>query len=131
MNEPLIFYDGTCGLCHFIVCFVLKRMGKSPFYFAPLNGSTFQSLTLSNPPDSLVVFVPETKQVLFKGRAVIYLFSRLGNPWKALSRFLECFPIKFIDGLYTRVAKLRRKLLKQPEKSCPNVPKKFQKFFKN
>ncbi|WP_420421911.1 thiol-disulfide oxidoreductase DCC family protein [Simkania sp.] len=130
MNEPHIFYDGTCGLCHSMVRFVLKRMDKTPFYFAPLDGPTFQSLKINQRPDSLVVFLPKTKQIYFKGAAVIFILSRIGKPWKALSVFLRWLPPRFVDAAYNLLAKSRRKFFKQPKTACPKVPKNLQKFFK-
>lgn len=130
MNEPHIFYDGTCGLCHFMVRFVVKRMEKAPFFFAPLDGPTFQSFKIDSLPDSLVVYLPESQQCFFKGKAVIFIFKRLGNPWNFLGAFLNLLPLKFVDASYSLVAKIRNKLFKRPKTTCPSLPKDLKKFFK-
>lgn len=91
MSESYIFYDGTCGLCHFLVRFVVKRMKMTPFFFAPLDGSTFLNFKIEAFPNSLVVFIPENRQVYFKGNAVIFILKRLGKPWSFLGLSSTCF----------------------------------------
>ena len=130
MNEPYIFYDGACGLCHFMVGFVVKRMKAKLFFFAPLEGPTFQKFKIEAPSNTLVVYLPENRQTLFKGAAVVYILKQLGKPWSFLGTCIGWLPLKLVDVCYSCVAKVRNKLFKRPKNSCPAIPKNLQKFFK-
>ena len=70
-----IFYDGDCGLCHWVVRFVVKRLpSECSFRFAPLAGPTFaQAVATSSRhelPDSIVVLTP-TNELLVRSSAAL------------------------------------------------------------
>jgi hypothetical protein len=43
-EQPVIFFDGICGLCNRTVDFVIARDHSRLFRFAPLQGETAQRL---------------------------------------------------------------------------------------
>ena len=71
-NKLLLFYDGSCGLCHRFVLFVLKHEEEPLFQFAPLQGETFlnhfNDTQASEFPDSLILLT-EKGEVLKKLKA--------------------------------------------------------------
>ena len=39
-HEPIIFFDGVCGMCNVFVNLILRVDRKQTFRFAPLQGAT-------------------------------------------------------------------------------------------
>ena len=105
-----VYYDGTCGLCHGTVRFVLRRPGRSRFRFAPLQGETFAARVPEDRrgdlPDSVVVETPDG-ELLSRSDAMLRILQRLGRPWSALGRVLRWAPRPLRDGVYDRVARIR------------------------
>lgn len=131
-----IFYDGTCGLCHRFVRFSLSRMTpQNPLYFSPLEGSTFKKIEKNFPnhffPDSIVVYDETCKKLLFKSEAVIKVLSMLIQPWKLIGFILKGVPLFISNRVYDFIAKIRRRLFKKPKQSCPTLPEKWKKYFKD
>ncbi len=120
-----IFYDGSCGLCHWTVRFVLRRdRSGDAFRFAPLGGATFEkSVPLSERPglpDSVVVLTGDGR-VLARSTAVLYLLEHLGGFWRAVGRAARLIPRRLLDLAYDGVARVRRLLFQRPETICPVV----------
>ena len=94
-----IFYDGSCGLCHWAVRFVIgEDLSERKFQFAPLGGKAFESLIPSarqvGLPDSLVVLTAEGL-VLVRSGAAIHILRRLGGVWKTRPRgFCDYHPVQ-------------------------------------
>ena len=85
--HDLVFYDGTCGLCHRLVLFALRRDPEGEmFQYAPLGGGTFGTAFPPDQragfPDSIVVRTGDGR-TLFKSEAVLHLG---GPPISARSR---------------------------------------------
>lgn len=124
-GPALLFYDGTCGLCHRAVVFALRRDPRGElFRFAPLGGETFvteipsdQRATL---PDSLVLLDEEGLHV--RSEAALRVASRLGAPWPFLARLVRPLPRSWRDSLYDTIARWRARLFARPAEACPWVP---------
>ncbi|HTE07093.1 MAG TPA: DCC1-like thiol-disulfide oxidoreductase family protein, partial [Planctomycetota bacterium] len=39
-QAPILFFDGTCGLCSGVVRWCLRRDRRAVLHFAPLQGAT-------------------------------------------------------------------------------------------
>lgn len=130
---PRIFYDGSCGLCHFFVRFTLLRM-QIPFIFSPIEGKTFchlvQNKNIKTIPDSIMVYDKKQDRIYFKTEAIVYILHSLGKGWKVLSYLIRCIPLCITNACYDFVAKIRGKFFKKPKTICPVLPKKLSKFFK-
>lgn len=133
-ETPRIFYDGSCGLCHYFVRFTLTRM-KKPFFFSPLQGSTFSELIKTKKvvcvPDSIVVYDKKQDRMYFKIEAVLYVLHSLGKGWEYLARLISCIPICIANAGYDFVAKMRRKIFKKPKDFCPILSQDLKIFFKD
>jgi len=131
-NIEIIFYDGICGLCHWFVKFTLKRDRQSHFNFSPLQGETLKKTIpaeyQNNIPDSIAVWT-ETSGLLFKSKAVIYILLKLGGPWKILGSLIHYLPTFFLDFGYDLIAKIRYKIFKRPDITCPIIPQKSRNLF--
>jgi len=122
----LIFYDGSCGLCHRAVRMVLAEdRGRPAFRFAPLGGAAFHAAVppevRAGLPDSLVV-VRDDGAVLVRWAAVLHVLARLGGIWRALGVAGRLVPRPVGDWLYGRVARVRFRLFARPTDACPILP---------
>jgi len=120
-----IFFDGTCGLCHGFVRFVLREdWSAQPFSFAPLQGESLRSALPEqvrvNLPDSVVV-IDDKKSVLVRSSAVIYVMKRLGGLWCVAAMLLTLVPRRLRDAGYIAVASMRKRIFGTSEGICPIV----------
>lgn len=112
-DEPLLLYDGDCGLCHASVRFILKRERAPHFAFAPLGGETARAVEARHPgaiPQKMsTVIVVDGGEVLLRSRAFFRIARHLRWPWRALAvfRFLPAF---LTDLPYRLIARLRRRI---------------------
>jgi predicted DCC family thiol-disulfide oxidoreductase YuxK len=111
MSNPIVLYDGVCGLCNRLVQFLLKRDRRDRLRFASLQ-SDFAAGVLTrhrmNPHDLDTVYVvmnfeePDEK-LLARSNAILSLGRSLGGIWslavvgKVMPRFMR-------DWLYKLVA---------------------------
>jgi predicted DCC family thiol-disulfide oxidoreductase YuxK len=128
-----IFYDGGCGLCHRFVRFLLAEDpdGRA-FRFAPLQGAAFHAAVpearRAALPDSIVLRAGNGA-LLVRSSAVVHALDRLGGLWRLGGRLAVLLPRRLRDGAYDLVAKLRHRLFRRPEASCPLVPESLRRRF--
>jgi predicted DCC family thiol-disulfide oxidoreductase YuxK len=119
MPNPLILYDGVCGICNRFVQFVLRHDRKAIFRFASLQ-SLLAAHILSahgvSAGDLDTVYVitnfdpahPEdgtgAQPLLARSDAVIFVLHELGGLWRAASLVLQCFPRFVRDWGYRMIA---------------------------
>jgi len=125
-----IFFDGTCGLCHRFVYFILCKMKREVFIFTSQESPIFFEKTglKANESDSIVVCIEEKNQCFYKGEAVRLILMQLKQPWKWAAFVLYCLPLPFLNVCYDCTAKFRHAFFKKKQ-SCPLVPGKWVKFF--
>lgn len=131
-RDELIFYDGSCGLCHGFVRFVLSEDRRGVFKFAPLGSDAFvarvpeaQRATL---PDSIVVTTGDGA-VLTKSAAVRYVLARLGGLWRLAAALANILPEAAQNVCYDGIARIRHRLFKKPTDACPVMPKELRARF--
>lgn len=129
----LVFYDGSCGLCHHAVKYCVRRdRDGSRFLYAPLFGPTFNERVPAERqealPDSLVVLTPEG-ELLVESDATAHLLGRIGGFDRFLGATLRIIPRFIRDGGYRFIARIRRKIFKTPEESCPLLPPELRARF--
>jgi predicted DCC family thiol-disulfide oxidoreductase YuxK len=128
-----LFYDGTCGLCHRAVRFILAEdQTGTAFRFAPLGGETFQRAVSSAQqmtlPDSLVIRTFEGV-LLMRAKAVRRLCQRLGGIWRLGALISRVLPVFVWDGLYDLIARTRHRMFARPKESCPILPQRLRARF--
>lgn len=105
----IVLFDGVCGLCHWLVRFLVRVDRKRALRYAPLQGETAARLRSLHPdiPDDLdtVVFV-EDGDVHLRSRAVLRTLAYVGWPWRAF-RLFSVLPRPVTDWAYERVARVR------------------------
>lgn len=121
-----IFYDGSCGLCHHAVRFLLDRdPDGSRFRFAPLGGEAFAreipAAERQKLPDSLVLRRRDGV-LLLRSDAALHALRRLGAGWPALAALGRLVPRFLRDPIYDLVARYRLRLFARPDGTCPILP---------
>ena len=109
---PILLYDGTCGLCHGSVRFILRHERDHDVRFAPLQGATAAALRARWPeiPSTLeTVVLVQDDQVYLRSRAFLYVAKHLRAPWRWLSVW-RWLPAAVSDLGYRVVAATRYKI---------------------
>lgn len=131
-RRETIYFDGTCGLCHRWVRFVLAEDREALFALSPLQGTTIRSeiydAERARLPDSVVVLDAE-RRILVKSSGVAHVGDRLGGYWRIGATLLRLIPRPLRDLGYDAVASVRRRLFAQPADSCPIVPPALRERF--
>lgn len=133
-QRATLFYDGSCGLCHGVVRFLLAedRTGKA-CDLTPLSSELFER-TVPDPstreslPDSLVLWRVDGS-LLLRSNAVLAVLARLGGVWRPVAFALRLVPGSLRDRAYDLVARARKRLFAAPEDSCPIVPPELRPRF--
>lgn len=113
--NPIIFYDGVCGLCNRLVQFLLKRDRHARLKFASLQSDVATTVLTRhgiNPADLDTMHVvidydqPE-ERVLNRSDAVLRASRELGGKWKVLASIAQVIPRSLRDVAYGFVARNR------------------------
>lgn len=112
--EPVLLYDGNCGLCDATVRAVLVLDRAQRFRFAALDSRVAQEMlatlgfTAPATGPGTVVLVEGTR-VSVRSEAVLRLGTHLGAPWSWCG-VLRVVPRAWRDALYDLVARYRTRL---------------------
>ncbi len=113
---PILFYDGDCGVCNWVVQWVLRRDVGGRFHFAPLQAKHVQAfLTERGFPEGYeeAVVVCDAHGCYVGAEAVLYVWRRLPWPWPWVARLARLVPKSVRRGIYHRIAasewRMRRK----------------------
>jgi predicted DCC family thiol-disulfide oxidoreductase YuxK len=133
-DSDIIFYDGTCGLCHWFVEWVLAHDPDGVFRFAPLQGDSFQIIVPLDPrvnlPDSIVVR-DRTGQLLTRSSAALYIIDRLRlrGFWSVLQFVARLIPRSLRNLFYDIIASVRYRIFGHKESLCPILPPHLRSRF--
>lgn len=124
-----MFYDGSCGLCHRTVRFVIAEdCDGARFRFAPLEGSAFAALRESSTRaemleqiDSIVLSLPDGR-LLVRAAAVLEIGKRLGGIWRVAATAAGALPLRALDAGYDEIARIRHRIFAKPPDACPILP---------
>ncbi|MGI8837707.1 MAG: thiol-disulfide oxidoreductase DCC family protein [Pyrinomonadaceae bacterium] len=137
-SNPIIFYDGVCGLCNRLVQFVLKRDKRDYFRFAALQ-SDLASTTLQrhgrDPHDLDTVYVvvdhaQPAERLLARSDAILFLLRELGGIWKIVA-FGRILPLAPRNLAYELVAQNRYRVFGKYDSCMLPEPKDRAKFLDN
>ncbi len=133
--QDRVFYDGSCGLCHGAIKFLLSEDITGQFKYAPLDSDTFTEKVKQSPvhgstqlPDSIVVLTGDDR-LLTRSDAVLYLAARLGGVWRLLSLIGGIVPVRLRDACYNLVASQRKRIFGEAKSACPMLPKELRARF--
>jgi predicted DCC family thiol-disulfide oxidoreductase YuxK len=113
-TNPIVLYDGVCGLCNRLVQFVLKRDKRDYFRFASLQSDFANELLTRyglDPHDLDTVYLVRNysqadEKLLARSDAILFLLKQLGGIWR-LSAMGKVLPRIMRDGIYKLVARNR------------------------
>ena len=130
-TTDLVFYDGTCGLCHRGVRFFLAedRVGTS-FQFAPLGGELYRKEIgdQAGLPDSIIVRTA-AGETLIRSTAILHLAKRLGGWWRVLATLGWVVPRPLRDAAYDVIARVRYRVFGRAPEACPILPPDLRSRF--
>ena len=123
--STVVLFDGVCGLCNRLVTFLLRRDSARRLRFAALQSATARELLAAHSVDAAdldTVYVIDTyktpgARLLSRGRAALFVFSRLSGPWRLL-RVLALLPSPILDWGYRLVARHRYRIFGKYD-TCP------------
>ncbi|CAN5141235.1 thiol-disulfide oxidoreductase DCC family protein [soil metagenome] len=107
--KPIVLYDGSCGLCHRSVKFLLRHERDAELLFAPLQGPTAAALRLEYPeiPTNLdTVVLVEAGHARLRSKAILHVAHHLRAPW-SWAYAMRWFPAVIGDLSYRLIAAVR------------------------
>jgi predicted DCC family thiol-disulfide oxidoreductase YuxK len=135
-SNPIVFYDGVCGLCNRLVQFLLKRDNEDRLRFASLQ-SDFAAKVLSrhgiDPKDLDTLHVVENydqpdERVLNRSDAVLRAARELGGAWSIWAGAGMAVPRPVRNIFYRLVANNRYRMFGKYETCMLPEPKHRKKF---
>ena len=107
LEQPIVFFDGVCGLCNRAVDVLLRADRRHVLIFAPLQGETARRLLQIAPdtPFDTVVLLDATGRHE-KSNAALRICRHLGGWWRL---WLVCYvvPEALRDAVYSFIARHR------------------------
>ena len=135
MTNPIVLYDGVCGLCNRLVQFLLKRDKHDQLRYAALQ-SDFAVKVLKrhglDPKDLDTVHVilnyeEPNERVFARSDAILEVVNRLGGIWK-IAMLGKLVPRPIRDWLYKLVAQNRYRMFGKFETCMLPEPRHRAKF---
>lgn len=111
-NGPVVLYDGTCGLCHKSVQWILRHERDHAIQFAPLQGETAEQLRAQFPeiPRTLEsVVLVEDGHARLRSKAFLHVAHHLRAPWR-LGYAVRWLPAFLLDLGYRFIARIRHRV---------------------
>ena len=123
-SNPIVLYDGVCGLCNRLVQFLLKHDTHDRFRYASLQSEFAHNLLTiygADPHDLDTVYVVKDygqpdQSLLARSDAVVSMLEQLGGVWK-LAGAGRVLPKALRDAVYNIVARNRYRVFGKHE-SC-------------
>jgi predicted DCC family thiol-disulfide oxidoreductase YuxK len=132
-SNPIILYDGVCGLCNRLVQFVLKHDSQDHFRFAALQSDFAIGILhrhgaapsqTKEDLDTMYVVLEHAlpaERLASRSEAAVVVLGELGGTWAALGSILRVLPASLRNWGYNLVARNRYRLFGKHD-SCP-IPK--------
>jgi predicted DCC family thiol-disulfide oxidoreductase YuxK len=106
--DPVVFYDGSCGLCHGFVQFMVRHDHAGAIRFAALQGDTAarEIPAYLGSDFASVIYRDEHGATYSHSTAALRAIARLGGSWR-VARLLLFVPHGLRDIVYRYVARHR------------------------
>lgn len=134
--NPIILYDGVCGLCNRLVQFLLKRDRQGRLRFASLQSDFAVKVLARHGIDAkdldtvhvVVDYERPREQVLNRSDAVLRAGYELGVPWNIIASIARIVPRALRDVAYRFVARNRYQVFGRSETCMLPDPKQRHRF---
>ncbi len=135
-QKPILFFDGSCGICNHWVSYVFQEDYKHIFRFAPLQGrvaSTVLPEKYIKKLSSIVLYEREDKFHV-ASNAILQIGSKLGGMWRLFSLLGYCIPTGIRQIFYNIIARNRYTWFSRGSEASncsiiSGVSSKAQKYF--
>lgn len=125
-SNPILLYDGVCGLCNRLVQFVLRHDHEEIFRFASLQSPLAgRILERHNAPATdldtfyVVADTDQSNEHLFsRSDAAAFVLTKLGGAWTAAAVACRFLPRPLRDAMYNLVARNRYNIFGKLD-ACP------------
>ncbi len=126
LQNPILLYDGVCGLCNRSVQFILRHDRAGVFRFASLQSNLAASILTRHglQPERLdtvylvLHYESPGESLLARSDAVVSVLKRLGGIWGPLGIVFNIFPRALRDWMYRLVARHRYQMFGKYD-ACP------------
>ena len=138
--NPIVLYDGVCGLCNRFVQFVIKHDSHHRFRFASLQSDfavpVLRRHGVARPeekadPDTIYVvldFMLPCERLASRSEAAVVVLRELGGGWGVLGLGLRALPGWLRNWAYNLVARNRYRVFGKYD-SCPIPSEKDRRKF--
>ena len=134
-TDPLLLYDGSCGMCAASVQFILRHERRQTLRFAALQSDAAAAIRARHPElegvDSMVWIEPAGdgggERITVRSAAVIEAAKYVGGVWR-LAALGQLLPARLRDALYDLIARHRHRVLRAPDQCFlppPSVRSRF------
>jgi predicted DCC family thiol-disulfide oxidoreductase YuxK len=128
--KPVVLYDGSCGLCHGSVRFLLRHERDAELMFAPLQGATAAALRAQYPEiptdlDSVVLV--EDGRARLRSEAFLHASRHLRAPWR-WAYAMRWIPAVLGDLAYRAVAAIRYRVWGRADECALPSPEQRTRF---
>lgn len=105
-QQPIVFFDGVCGLCNRFVQVLFVIDQRCIFKVAPLQGASAKRHLSKNLRENLTSLVVATTdgRILLKSQAILYVFRQIGGMWRLIYLLGFWIPAAILDPLYDLIA---------------------------
>jgi predicted DCC family thiol-disulfide oxidoreductase YuxK len=118
MPNPILFYDGVCGLCNHLVQFTLRHDRDAVFRFASLQSAFAGSILTrhgADPSDLNTFYVVvnhelPNESLLSRSDAGIFVLKQLPGAWRSVASLLQLVPKFLRDAAYRVIARYRYRI---------------------
>jgi predicted DCC family thiol-disulfide oxidoreductase YuxK len=125
-SNPIVLYDGVCGLCNRLVQFVLKNDRNGVFRFASLQSKLAEQILVrhrlrSESLETVYVVLDyglAEERLLSRLQAVVYVLQQMSRPLVYVSVILRVLPAPIQKFLYGLIARNRYRVFGRHE-TCP------------
>ena len=127
--NPIIFFDGVCGMCNAFVDFTIPLDRAGIFRFAPLQGETArQRLGADDVQSRASIVLLDEVGAHRRSTAVVRILQRLGGAWKVLGTLLWLVPWPLRDLGYKLVAAMRYRVFGKKDACRLPTPDESARF---
>lgn len=134
-GNPIVLYDGVCGLCNRLVQFILKRDVNDRFRFASLQSEFAATLLKRHGADArdldtfyvVIDHGQPGERVLMRSDAILHVVKTLGGIW-SLAGVGRILPKAIRDAMYRAVARNRYRVFGKHESCMLPSPQHRAKF---
>lgn len=134
-SQTLVLYDGVCGLCNWLVVFLLRHDRRDQFRFAPLQSEMARRILQgygldSNDFDTVVVIADynrPSQRALTRSQAALWAIEQLGGIWSIFS-IAKLLPISLREAFYRFIARRRYRVFGKYNE-CPLPPMEHRHKF--